>query len=164
MWILVASALQSLCEPGHEDVAQQLEIALRARGHEVESIRIPFDRDPDALWSQLFAYRMTNISDVGELLVATSTPCHLLRHRSKVLWLTDHYPWLEDGSAVLESLAAADRQACEEARATFVVSEDLCDRLARSSVSAARVLPQPKGSWDDIVATLTGTHRGQGST
>ena len=104
MWILVASAFRPSEESDQEDLGRALEIALRDHGHEVESIRIPFDRDPDALLTQLFSFRMTNVSDVGELLVATGTPCHLLRHWRKVLWLTEHYPWLDDESPEFRSL------------------------------------------------------------
>jgi hypothetical protein len=162
MWILIASAFRPSGEPDREDIARQLEIALRDHGHEVESIQIPFDRDPDLLLGQVFAARMTNVRDVGELLVATSTPCHLLRHRRKVLWLTEHYPWLDDESAELRSLSAADRQAFTEANATFAVSERLCQRIARSSGSTARLLLPPRGSWDCVIAALTETDRGPG--
>jgi hypothetical protein len=156
MMILVASGCRPSWEPGQEDLGLALEVALRDYGHEVESIRIPFDRDPEALWAQLFAFRLTNVSDVGELLVATGTPCHLLRHRRKVLWLTEHYPWLDDGSTALHSLRVADRQACGEAGAVFADSERLCDRIARSSGRAVEPLPPPpRGSWDRVVAALT---------
>lgn len=160
MWVLLASAFRPSWEPGQEDIARHLEAALRDHGHEVESIRIPFDRDPDALWSQLFAFRMANVSDVGDLLVATSTPCHLLRHRRKVLWLTEHYPWLDDESPALRSLMIADRQACAEASAAFAVSEPLCRRIARSGAGPVQLLPPPLESWDRVVAALTGTSQG----
>jgi hypothetical protein len=157
MMILVASAFRPFWEPRQDDLGRALEIALRDYGHEVASIRIPFDRDPDVVWEQLFALRLTNVSDVGELLVATGTPCHLLRHRRKVLWLTEHYPWLEDGSTALGSLGVADHQACGESDAVFAVSEPLCDRVARSSGRAVKPLPPPpNGSWDRVVAALTG--------
>lgn len=156
MMILVASTYRPSWEPGREDLGRGLESALRDHGHVVESIRIPFDRDPDALWEQLFAFRQTNVIDVGELLVVTGTPCHLLRHRRKVLWLTEHYPWLEDGSTALASLATADRQACGEADDVFAVSERLCDRITRSGGRAVEQLrPPPHGSWDHVVATVT---------
>jgi hypothetical protein len=161
MWVLVASPFRLSGEPDDEAPDRQLEIALRDHGHEVDSIQIPFDPDPDALWEQLFAFRMTHVRDVGELLVATGTPCHLLRHRRKILWLTEHYPWLDDGSAVLRSLAVADRQACAEARATFAASEPVRDRIARSSRTAPGLLaPPPEGSWERVVAGLTGPGRG----
>jgi hypothetical protein len=163
MWILVASPFRPSGKPDDGAPGAQLEIALRDHGHEVDSIQIPFDPDPDALWEQLFAFRMTHVSDVGEVLVATGTPCHLLRHRRKVLWLTEHYPWLADGSAELDSLAASDRQACAESSATFAVSEGLRERIARVSGGAVGLLPPPpQGSWDRIVAALTGTGRAAG--
>jgi hypothetical protein len=157
MMVLVASSFRPAWEPDQEDLGRALATALRHHGHEVESIRIPFDRDTQALWGQLLAHRLTNISDVGELLVATGTPCHLLRHRRKVLWLSEHYPWLADGSPALASLSVADHQACGEASAVFAVSERLCDRVTRSSGRAVELLlPPPPGPWERVVAALTG--------
>jgi hypothetical protein len=157
MIILVASEFRLSWEPGQADLGRALEVALRDDGHEVESIRIPFDRDPRVVWAQLLALRLTNVSDVGELLIATGAPCHLLRHRRKVLWLTEHYPWLADGSPALASLSVADHQACAEASAVFAVSEGLCDRVARSSGRAVEQLPPPpQGSWERVLEGLTG--------
>jgi hypothetical protein len=164
VWVLVASPFGPSSEPDDQSLGGQLEVALRDRGHEVDSIQIPFDPDPDALWEQLFAFRMTHVSEVGEVLVATGTPCHLLRHRRKVLWLTEHYPWLAEASPALDSLAVADRQACAEASATFAVSEDLRDRFARTSGGAVGLLPPPpQASWDRVIAALTETGRAAGA-
>ena len=104
MRVLIASPFRPWCEPGQEDLGRALELAMRDHGHDVDAIRIPFDCDPDELVPQLLALRLTDVSDVGELLVATGTPCHLLRHPRKVLWLTEHYPWIGDGSSALQSL------------------------------------------------------------
>lgn len=160
MWILVASTFRPSEQLGQEDLSGELETAFHDHGHEVDSIRIPFDRDPNALISQLFAFRMTNVSDVGDLLVATGTPCHLLRHRRKVLWLTEHYPWLDDESPELRFLMAADRQAIGEARAAFAGSEHVSERVVRSTGSAVEVLPPPpRSSWARVVAALTANDR-----
>ena len=128
---------------------------MQERGHEVDAIRIPFDADPDVLWPQLLGFRLTDVGDRGDLLVATGTPGHLLRHPHKVLWLAEHYPWIDDGSAALESLRAADRRAFGEAAAAFAVSKRLCDRIAHSSGCAVELLPPPKGSWNSVIAALT---------
>ena len=160
MRVLIASPFRPSCESGQEDLGRALELAMQDHGHDVDAIRIPFDRDPDALWTQLLAFRLTDVSDVGELLVATGTPCHLLRHPRKVLWLVEHYPWIDDGSTALDSLRTADRQACGEATAAFAISKRLCDRIARSSGRAVEPLPPPRqGSWERVVAALTGGDR-----
>ena len=149
MRVLIASPFRPSWESGQRDFGRALEFAMQDRGHEVDAIRIPFDRDLDTLWAQLLAFRLTDVSDVGELLVATGTPCHLLRHPRKVLWLTEHYPWIDDGSTALDSLRAVDRQACGEATAAFAVSQRLCDRIARSGGRAVEPLPPPRqGSWE----------------
>jgi len=158
--VLIASPFRPSGEPGQRDLGRALELAMQDHGHDVDAIRIPFDRDPDALWTQLLAFRLTDVSDVGDLLVATGTPCHLLRHPRKVLWLTEHYPWIDDGSTALDSLRTADREACGEATAAFAVSRHLCHRIARSSGRAVEPLPPPRqGSWEPVVAALTGGGR-----
>lgn len=156
MRVLVASGFHHSDDPGARDLGHALELALGDAGHEVEAIRIPFDRDPDALWPQLLAFRLTDVSDVGDLLVATAAPCHLLRHPCKVLWLAEHYPWIEDLCAAFQSLRTSDRQACAEAVAAFAISQSLCDRVASSSGWPVEPLAPPSdASWDTVIETLT---------
>jgi hypothetical protein len=158
MRVLVASAFRPSGKAEPTDLGHALERALQDAGHDVEAIRIPFDPDPDpdVLWPQLLAFRLTDVSDIGELLVATATPCHLLRHPRKVLWLTEHYPWIDDESDAFQLLRTADRQACGEAVAAFAVSQSLCDRIARLSGRAVEPLSPPgEGSWHTVLATLT---------
>ena len=160
MRVLVASPFRPSCEPDQKDLGRALELAMQDHGHDVDAVRIPFDPDPDALWTQLLAFRLTDVSDVGELLVATGTPCHLLRHPHKVLWLAEHYPRIDDRSAALDAIRASDRQACGEATATFAVSQSLCDRIAQSSGRAVDLLSPPwEGSWHPVVAALAGDDR-----
>jgi hypothetical protein len=159
MRVLVASAFRPSGRAEQRDLGHALELALRDAGHDVEAIRIPFypDPDPDVWWPQLLAFRLTDVSDIGDLLVATATPCHLLRHPRKVLWLSEYYPWIDDESAAFHLLRTADRQACGEATAAFAVSQDLCDRIARLSGRAVEPLSPPgEGSWHTVVAALTG--------
>ena len=134
---------------------------MRDHGHEVDAIRIPFDPDPEALWPQLLAFRLTEISVGGDIFVATGTPCHLLRHPRKVLWLTEHYSWIDDESVAFDLLRTSDHLACGEAAAAFATSPHLCERVARSSGSAVKLLPPPgNGSWDPVLAALIGAeHR-----
>jgi len=154
MRVLIASPFRP--EPGQAELDSALERATESQGHEVDAIRIPFDHDPDALWAQLLAFRLTDVSERVDLLVATGTPCHLLRHPRKVLWLTEHYPWIDDGCTALQSLRASDREACGEATRVFAASQRLCDRIARSSGRAAELLSPPQhGSWHSVVAALT---------
>lgn len=158
MRVLIASPFRP--EAGQADLGSALRLAMQDHGHEVDMIRIPFDPDPDALWPQLVAFRLTDVGDRGDLLVATGTPCHLLRHPGKVLWLAEHYPWIDDGSTALDSLRPADRQACGEAVAAFAVSQRLCDRIAYSSGCAVELLSPPRqGSWDPVLVALTGKDR-----
>lgn len=156
MRVLIASPFRASFEPGQTDLGRALELAMRDHGHAVDTVRIPFHPDPDALWPQLLAFRLTDVSERNELLVAIGTPCHLLRHPRKVLWLTEHYPWIDDRCAALQSLRASDREACDEAIGVFAASQRLCDRIARSSGRTVELLsPPPHGSWPPLVVALT---------
>jgi hypothetical protein len=156
MRVLIAGSFRPASEPGQTDLARALALATRDHGHDVDTISIPFDPEPDALWAQLLAFRLTDVSDVGDVLIATAAPCHLLRHPRKVLWLTEHYPWFESGSAPLHSLQMADRRACAEATGAFAISPALCDRVAGLTSTPVEVLPPPpEGSWGAVVAALT---------
>ena len=160
MRVLIASPFRRAYEQRGMDLGPALELAMRDHGHEVDAIRIPFDRDPDALWTQLLAFRLTDVGEWCELLIATGTPCHLLRHPRKILWLTEHYPWIADRSIALASLRAGDRQACGEAAGVFAVSQRLCDRIAHSGGRAVELLSPPReGSWHLVVAALTSDDR-----
>lgn len=156
MRVLIASPFRPSYEPDQTDLGRALGRAMQDHGHDVDAIRIPFDPHPDALWGQLLAFRLTDVGDRGDLLVATGAPGHLLRHPRKVLWLTEHYPWIDDGSIALDSLRSADRQGCGEAVAAFAVSQRLCDRITHSSGRAVEPLPPPgQGSWTPVIAALT---------
>jgi hypothetical protein len=154
--VLIASSFRPSCEPGQTDLGRALELAMQEHGHDVNAIRIPFDPDPELLWAQLLAFRLTDVSERNELLVATCTPCHLLRHPHKVLWLTEHYPRIDDRCTTFQSLQASDREACGEAVGVFAASQRLCERIARSSGHAVELLSPPSdGSWPPLVAALT---------
>jgi hypothetical protein len=160
MRVLIATPFRPSSDLGIEDLSRTLEHAMQEHGHEVDTIRIPFAPDPGAVWRQLLAFRLTDVSDVGELLVATGTPCHVLRHPRKVLWLTEYYPWIDESSATFDSFRVADNQACCESTAVFAVSQRICDRIARlSGRTVEPLVPPPEGEWDRVVAALTAAAR-----
>jgi hypothetical protein len=173
MRILVASTFVPLRPQSADVLAAWLSVALAERGHDAERVRIPFAVDPATLLEQALALRLTEISDVGELLIAVGAPAYLLRHRRKVLWLPERDrepdPWsvqLEQpggdrqGMLLRETLIAADKLALGEAQRVFAGSRAGCERLRRSNGVAAEPLPSPigradsVGAWDDVVGTL----------
>lgn len=160
MRIIVAAAFRPEWEPASTDLGPALEQALEREGHAVEAIRIPFEPSPDSVAPQLLALRLTDVGNVGDLLIATAAPFHLLRHRRKVLWLSEHYPWLEDVSEPPDWLRLADQLAIDEAHTAYAVSSDLCARIARVSDRVVVPLPPPAAEeqgWSSVVSVLTGT-------
>jgi hypothetical protein len=173
MRILVASTFVPLRAQGADVLAASLAVALTDRGHEAERVRIPFGDHPGPMLEQVLALRLTEISDIGELLIAVGTPAHLLRHQCKVLWLPERGvgpdPWsagLEqpvvnrEGMLLREALIAADKLAFGEAQRVFAGSRAGCERLSRLNGIDVEPLPsplsdaEPSGSWDSVVAML----------
>jgi hypothetical protein len=110
--IVVADGFAPFLDERSDGPAAELVSALRARGHEVELIRIP--RGGDAARTELAA-RLTDVSDAGELLLAVGRPAHLLRHPRKVIWC--------EGEAFARADSVdSDRAAFAEARTVIAAS------------------------------------------
>jgi glycosyltransferase involved in cell wall biosynthesis len=135
---------------------------LRARGHEVDSVELPFRWDPreEALRSAL-AWRLVDVTRAGpadvDLVIGTRFPSYVARHPCKVVWLfhpfrqaydlhdagKDGFPDTPEGRALHEHVIAIDRQALGECRRVFTTSHNNARRLAHYLGVAAEVLPLP---------------------
>ncbi len=122
MRIAIAEGVVPFSERADAAPPQRLADALRSSGHQVELIRLPVEDDP--LRSAL-ATRLTDVSDVGEVLVALGPPAHLLAHPRKVIW------WAAErgvgGSSA--KLIAADRAAFAEARRVIAATAEARSRI-----------------------------------
>jgi hypothetical protein len=83
--LVVADGFRPFLDERGTGPAQPLAEALRARGHEVDTIRIPAGGD-DA--QTALATRLTDVSDAGAMLLAVGPPAHLLVHPCKIVWCT----------------------------------------------------------------------------
>jgi len=144
--VLIASAVEPFTQGGGTLISDWLRDELIVRGHEVDQLDLPFDgSDVDLLTSRLTGFRLFDVSDEADRLIAIRWPAHLLRHPSKVVWFIHHYRELFDlwGTAfqgmppspaletTRELVRAADCRALTEAHAVYANSSVVRDRVRR---------------------------------
>jgi glycosyltransferase involved in cell wall biosynthesis len=133
-----------------------LDAALRRRGHEVETYRIPFLDDPAQIPTQMVGLRMWNFTGHGDRLIAVRTPSYLVRHHSKVVWFLHHQrpvydmwdthaclPPDPDSREFRRMMFAADDVALSECKRIFTNSCRVSDRLKRFNDLSSEVLYPP---------------------
>ena len=161
MRVVVASTFVPFVDGGASFIVDWLEQMLLRHGHEVETLRIPFDSHYPELLDQMLALRLLDVSAHGDRLIAIRTPSYLLRHPAKVLWFIHHHrgaydlwgtpyqdiPDTPGGRRIREAIVSADNLAFGEARAVFTNSGVVRDRLRRfNGVNAEVLVPAPDRS------------------
>ena len=91
MRIVVAEARVPFVRDGADLHAQSLVAQLRLRGHDAESVTLPFNGRKEQLLDQACAWRMLDVSTSNarpvDMLIATRFPTWCARHPRKVVWL-----------------------------------------------------------------------------
>jgi glycosyltransferase involved in cell wall biosynthesis len=158
--VLIASTFVPFVEGGARIIVRDLVRAVRERGHEVDTIDIPFVSAWDEMLEQMLAIRMMDVSASSDILIAIRTPSYLLRHPNKRLWFIHHHrgaydlwgtqwqdiPSTPEGLAVRDAIIAADNQYLPEARRIFTNSQVVSDRLKRFNDLDSEVLYPPLGT------------------
>ena len=130
---------------------------LRARGHEVDTILIPFNSNPSMMAEQMVGLRLMDVAGAAERLIAIRTPSYMLRHPNKVAWFIHHHrgaydlwgtpyqdlPRTPEGEALRDTIVAADNESLREMRAIYTNSGVVRDRLHRYNGLPAEVLYPP---------------------
>ncbi len=159
MRVLVASTYVPFIEGGGRMIVRDLVRAVRERGHEVDTIEIPFVSVWDTMLEQMLAIRLMDVSDAADVLVAIRTPSYLLRHPNKRLWFIHHHrgaydlwgtpyqdiPSTPEGLGVRHAVVAADDLYLREARQIFTNSQIVADRLREFNDLEGHVLYPPLG-------------------
>jgi glycosyltransferase involved in cell wall biosynthesis len=147
---------------GAEIFSDELVRRLVARGHEAETVSVPFKWYPGrSVLTQAFLWRLLDLTEADgrpvDLVVATKFPSYCVRHPNKVVWLlhqfrqayeldrTDLGQFSESAEdrATRRHVQRLDRVALGEARKLFATSRNVADRLERSTGLEAEVLPHP---------------------
>ena len=150
---------------GAELMADDLVVALRQAGHEVELVTIPFKWYPGTrVLDQAFLWRLVDLTESDgrpiDRVIATKFPAYCVRHPNKVAWVLHQfrqaydYDRTELGQFSASPVDRATRRAIErldsvalgEARRVFATSRNVADRLARFNGVEAEVLAHPPQS------------------
>ena len=147
---------------GAELMADDLVRELRERGHEAETVSIPFKWYPGTrVLDQAFLWRLVDLEEADgrpiDRVIATKFPAYCVRHPSKVAWVLHQFRQAYDydrtelgqfsespeDRATRLAVERLDRVALGEARRVFATSRNVADRLARSTGIEAELLPHP---------------------
>ena len=168
--IVVAEARVPFARDGAELHAQSLVTQLRLRGHDAESVALPFQGRKSALLAEACAWRMLNLSSSNarpiDLLIATRFPTWFVRHPRKVVWLIHQHraaydlygtPYSdftgsEDDTRLREELTTLDSKMFAECERIVTNAQNTADRLQRFNGVAARPLYHPPPLADRLRA------------
>jgi glycosyltransferase involved in cell wall biosynthesis len=147
---------------GTEVMADALVAELRTRGHETDLVTMPFKWYPGTrVLTQAFLWRLLDLEEADgkliDLVVATKFPSYLVRHREKRIWLVHQFrqAYELDGTelgqfgespqdrALRRKIQALDRVAFGGATRLFAISQNVADRLERTTGLVAEFLPPP---------------------
>ena len=150
---------------GAEIMTDTLVGELRARGHEADIVSVPFKWYPGArVLTQAFLWRMLDLDEADgqtiDLVIATKFPSYVVRHPEKRVWLihqfrqayeldrTDLGQFGEspEDRTVRRKVQELDRVALGEASRLFAISENVAERLERSTGLVAEVVSHPPQS------------------
>jgi glycosyltransferase involved in cell wall biosynthesis len=160
---------------GTEILAETLAEQLRSRGHDVDDVRIPFKwyPGPRALREALL-WRLLDLEEAQsgpiDLVIATKFPSYAIRHPNKVVWLVHQFRQAYEldraefgqfgehpfDRATVRAIHRLDHTVLGEARRLFAISQNVADRLQRSTGLAAEVLPPPPPQLDYRAAEAAG--------
>lgn len=135
---------------------------LQARGHESDSVTVPFKWYPGArVLTQAFLWRLLDLTESDgkriDMVVATKFPSYLVRHPEKRVWLVHQFRQayeldrtdlgqfgeLPEDRAIRRQVQELDRVGLGEATRLFATSRNVAGRLERSTGLVAEVMPHP---------------------
>jgi glycosyltransferase involved in cell wall biosynthesis len=152
---------------GAEVVADTLVEELRARGHEAETVTVPFKWYPGSrALDQAFLWRLLDLTESDgrpiDRVIATKFPAYCVRHPNKVAWVLHQFRQAYDydrtglgqfsespeDRATRLAVDRLDRVCLGEARKVFATSRTVADRLKRFTDVDAELLPHPPQRLD----------------
>lgn len=147
---------------GAELMADTLVDELRTRGHDAETVSIPFKWYPGTrVLDQAMLWRLVDLTEADgrpiDRVIATKFPSYCVRHPNKVAWVLHQFrqAYDYDGTdlgqfsdapedrAIVRAIDRLDRVALGEARRVFATSRTVADRLKRFNDVDAELLPHP---------------------
>lgn len=148
--ILICTAQVPFVRGGAEYLVEGLRDALRAVGHQVDVVALPYQWSPlERIAESGLGWRLLDLGHANgiavDLVIATKFPSYLVRHPNKVVWLVHQhrqaYDWygtplsdfvnIPEHRQVREAIFRMDRLGLEECRARFTISRNVSERLRR---------------------------------
>src|SRR5258705_2930071 len=173
MRVVVAEARVPFARDGAELHAQSLVTQLRLRGHDAESVALPFHGRKNELLEEACAWRMLNLSTSNarpiDVLIATRFPTWFARQPGKFVWLIHQHraaynlygtPYSaftgsEDDTRLREQITTLDSKMFAECERIVTNARNTADRVQRFNGVAARPLYHPPPIADRL---RTGTY------
>lgn len=157
MRIVVASSFVPFVDGGGRFIVEWLAERLRAQGHAVERIFLPFVDIPTTMLEQTLAYRLVDLAQSADRLIAIRPPAHVIPHPSKVLWFIHHFrgfydmwdtpyrsvPDRPESHAMRRRIWEMDDVALRESRRILTISEVVAKRLRDFNRVEAEVVYPP---------------------
>ncbi|MBL8115278.1 MAG: glycosyltransferase family 4 protein [Acidobacteria bacterium] len=182
--MLVASAQVPFASGGAERHAAGLVREIRALGHQVDLVQIPFKWYPrEEILTSALAWRLVDLSEADgqrvDLVIPMKFPSYLVRHENKVVWLIHQFRQAYDrfgtegsdftaspeDTRFRELIRAADAEGLSSARKIFTNARNTAERLRRFNglegealyhppPLAGRYQEGPQGSFALVVGRL----------
>lgn len=158
---MVAEARVPFVRDGAELHARSLVAQLHRRGHDAESVTLPFNGRKNELLDQACAWRMLNLSTSNarpiDMLIATRFPTWFARHPRKVVWLIHQHraayelvgtPYTdftdsEPDIQLRQQIAALDSRMFAECERVVTNSRNTAKRVEHFNGVSARPLYHP---------------------
>lgn len=160
--ILVCTAQVPFASGGAERHAAGLVRELRARGHRVDLVQLPFKWYPrEEILLSATAWRLVDVTEADgvkvDLVIPMKFPSYLVRHPNKVVWLIHQFRQAYDRFGTDQSdftagpqdtrwrelIAEADATGLGEARKIYTNAKNTADRLMRFNGIEAEALYHP---------------------
>jgi glycosyltransferase involved in cell wall biosynthesis len=178
--VVVAEARVPFARDGAELHAQSLVTQLRRRGHDAETVALPFHGRKGELLQEAAAWRMLNLATSNarpiDLLIATRFPTWFARHPRKVVWLIHQHraaydlfgtPYSdftasEEDTRLRAQLTELDSKMFAECERIVTNAQNTADRVHRFNGIAAKPLYHPpplanelhNGSYGDYILVI----------
>jgi glycosyltransferase involved in cell wall biosynthesis len=162
MRILITTTHVPFIRGGAEGLAEGLQNALRAAGHESEIVAVPFKWYPsERIAEQMLACRLLDLTEsegvAVDRVIGLKFPAYLIPHPDKVIWLLHQHRSAYDlwehplgdlhhsreGIHVRDAIREADRRLIPEAKRVFTISRNVSRRLSEYCGIASTPLYHP---------------------
>jgi glycosyltransferase involved in cell wall biosynthesis len=143
MRVSIVTSVEPYVFGGARVIVDSLERQLCEHGHEVDVIRIPVSFSTHTYLDQCLAFRLLDMSEWGDRLIAIRTPSYLVEHPAKSVWFIHQWRYLFDLwdseygpqtktahlEGLRESVRRSDNASLKEARNLYANSQVVADRV-----------------------------------